>query len=258
MALSEKGLVQLSGGRSRGIRVTALGRSDASTACETPPSTPFEGHAHEFAELLAPWLKQRSFKAGETLWNEGDSAEFCILIEKGRIMACRQLVSGQSVSTRLRNGPGVIVGFPPLLDGGNYPTTVNALEELHCKVLFRKDLLEAIQDVKVSLLMFKLLTGRIRELFRVIEQVSHRSAVPRVASFLMALLPEHPSHGFLMVNLPMPSTRLSSALGLTAESFSRIMHQLVADGILHRINTKRYQILDLDRLRSQAQDSNAI
>ena len=256
-ALSDKGYVLLSEGRSGASRVTPQGRAQVQVEAgpglaRGPGGNPVDGLAQDLLGLLGPYLTRKRFKAGTCLWHEGDPALRCIVIDQGRIMAFRQLPSGRTVPTCLR-GPGEIVGFPPLFDAAGYPTTVQVLEDLEARVLERADLLHAVQDGPTALLMFKLFTNRLREVFKVVDQVSHRSATPRVASALVALVGEKPLKGrLLLVNLPLASSALATALGLAPETFSRAISQMIAEGILHRLSLRRYQILDPDRLWAQA------
>jgi CRP-like cAMP-binding protein len=105
--------------------------------------------------------------------------------------------------------------------------------------------------------MFKLFANRLREVFKVVDQVSHRSAVPRVASALLSLVGEKPAKNSLtLVNLPVASGTLATALGLAPETFSRAITQMIAEGILHRLSLRRYQVLDPARLRAQAEASD--
>ena len=256
-ALAGRDFLTLSGGRSRGFRVTAAGKAqfhveDHSVPSKSLGTNPVEGLAQDLVELLAPYLQKQRFKAGTFLWQEGDLAQRCIVVEKGRIMAFRKLSSGRTVPTCLR-GPGEIVGFPPLFDGSGYPTTVQVLEDLEARVLERSDLLLAIQDGATALLMFKLFSNRLKEVFRVVDQLSHRSAVPRVASSLLALIEENPGLGdFTFVTLPLASGTLAKALGMAPETLSRAISQLVSENVLHRLSPRRYQVLDLGRLRQHA------
>ncbi len=256
-ALAGKGYVLPSAGRSRSLRVTPEGKAIFQTEAGAahargPGANPVEGLAADLLGLLGPYLTRKHFKAGTCLWHEGDPAQRCIVIDHGRIMAFRHLPSGRTVPTCLR-GPGEIVGFPPLFDAAGYPTTVQVLEDLEARVLERADLLHAVQDGPTALLMFKLFANRLREVFKVVDHVSHRSAVPRVASALLALIGEKSvKGGFALVSLPLASGTLATALGLAPETFSRAISQMIAEGVLHRLSLRRYQVLDPGRLREHA------
>jgi len=43
---------------------------------------------------------------------------------------------------------------------------------------------------------------------------------------------------------------------LAPETFSRAISQMIGEGILHRLSLRRYQVLDLARLREQAEASD--
>ncbi len=258
-ALSDKGFIAPSEGRSRNLRPTVQAKVLIQSESEPgspggPGPNPVEGLAQDLVGLLAPFLKKRRFKQGTILWQGGNPAERCIVIDRGRIMASRRLPSGRSVPTCMR-GPGEIVGFPPLFDGSGYPTTVEALEDLEARVLERSDLLKAVQDGPIAILMFKLFANRLREVFKVVDQLSQRGAIPRVASTLLALVKEGPTKAeFTFVTLPLASATLAKALGIAPETLSRAISQLISEGILHRLSVRRYQVLDLDRLKAHAQE----
>ncbi len=257
-ALAAKGVVVLSGGRSRSLQITPQGLALAKAGHLPRADQAVEGNsvgrlARDLVALLGPFLHRERFPAGAFLWHEGEPAHRCIILDRGRIAASRQLPSGRSVTTCLR-GPGEIVGFIPLFDGGGYPTTVQALEEVEARVLGRAELLRAVQDGETGLLMFQLFAQRIREAFRTIDQLGQRSAVPRVAAALMALVQERPRPGrLLVVTLPLASATLAGALGLAPETFSRSISHLVGEGVLHRLSPRRYQVLDVDGLNRHAQ-----
>lgn len=260
-ALSDKGFVTPSEGRARNLRPTVQTKRLLQT--ETAPSmrggfgaNPVEGLAQDLVGLLSPYLKKKRFKAATCLWHEGDPAQRCIVIDRGRIMASRQLASGRTVPTCLR-GPGEIVGFPPLFDGSGYPTTVQALEDLEVRVLERSDLLKAVQDGPIAILMFRLFANRLREVFKVVDQLSQRGAIPRVASTLLTLVQDRPVKAeFTFVTLPLAAGTLAKALGIAPETLSRAFSQLISEGILHRLSVRRFQVLDLARLKTHAQESD--
>ena len=81
-----------------------------------------------------------------------------------------------------------------------------------------------------------------------------RARLPRVASAILALVHGRPRPDkFVLVTLPLASGTLAAALGLAPETFSRSISHMVAEGVLHRLSPRRYQVLDLRRLTLLAQ-----
>lgn len=214
--------------------------------------------AQDALDVLVPHFHPRRFPAGSLLWREGDPANLLVLVDKGRIKAFRELPSGRSV-TLLMFGPGEILGLAPFFDGGGYPATAQALDDVDARVMERQDLLRAIDSKRVVLTLFSLFAGRLREAFQTIEQISHRGAIPRVAGALVALLTEAPSkQGFHFIALPTTAGVFAEALGLAPETFSRAMTHLVKAGAIHRINARHYQVLDAGKLHQEAGVSSKI
>ncbi len=209
--------------------------------------------AQDALDVLVPHFHPRKFAAGSMLWQEGDSANLLVLVDKGRIKAFRELPSGRSV-TLLMFGPGEILGFAPFFDGGGYPATAQALDDVDARVMERQDLLRALDSKRVVLTLFSLFAGRLREAFHTIEQISHKGAIPRVAGALLALLTEAPSKegGFHFITLPTTAGVFAEAIGVVPETFSRVMTHLAKAGVLHRIDARHYQVLDVRKLRQEA------
>ncbi len=214
--------------------------------------------AQDALDVLVPHFRPRRFPAGTILWREGDPANLLVLVDKGRIKAFRDLPSGRSV-TLLMFGPGQTFGFAPFFDGGGYPATAQALEEVDARVMERQDLLRALDSKRVVLTLFSLFVRRLREAFHTIEQISHKGAIPRVAGALLALLTEAPSkEGFHFITLPTTAGVFAEAIGVVPETFSRVMTHLVKAGVLHRIDARHYQVLDVWKLHQEAGASSGV
>ncbi len=214
--------------------------------------------AQDALDVLVPHFRPRRFPAGTLLWREGDPANLLVLVDRGRIKAFRDLPSGRSV-TLLMFGPGEILGFAPFFDGGGYPATSQALDDVEARVMERQDLLQALDSKRVVLTLFELFAKRLREAFHTIEQISHRGAIPRIASALVALLAESPSkQGYHFIALPTSAGSFAQALGVAPETFSRVMTHLVKVGALHRIDARNYQVLDTRKLHGEAEASSGI
>jgi CRP/FNR family transcriptional regulator len=209
--------------------------------------------ARDALQALAPWLEHRRFRAGRVLFREGSTQGLLVGIERGHVRAYRTLPDGRAATLYLF-GPGDVFGFLPLLDGTAYPATAEAVDEVTARVMSHGMLLEALRsETGVAATLLALLARRLREAFDRIELLSMRGALPRVAAAIAGLVPGAADPGdALVLALPVSAASFAADLGLTPETFSRAITQLVALGVLHRPGNRRLQILDLEALRRLA------
>jgi CRP-like cAMP-binding protein len=79
-----------------------------------------------FLERLASEFMERTFKAGETIAEEGESGRTFIVIESGQVTVT---VHGREVA---RLGPGDALGEMALIDKSARSATVRADTDVHC------------------------------------------------------------------------------------------------------------------------------
>ena len=253
VAMQEKGLVTLDPRLARSLRLTEAGRaaSGASTAKPLPPSDAaltLATAAQEVMDLLAPWLRPRSYAKGAILWHEGDLADRLVIVDGGRLRAFRQLADGRT-ATVLQFGAGEVLGFAPFFDEGGYPATVEVLEAARIRYVIRQDLVSAMREPRIAMTLLGLLARRLRKAFDTIEQLSLHRALPRVAAALQGLVKDS---AYPLVTLPQSAKAFAEALGLAEATLSRTLAQLVDLGILHRLGPRRYQVLLAEELRRLA------
>jgi CRP-like cAMP-binding protein len=90
---------------------------------------------------------------------------------------------------------------------------------------------------------------RVQDLTQNLEDCCLHSASQRVASFLLRDADDKGARpGLVEVELPAAKVVVASSLNLTAETFSRELHNLAREGIVD-IQRRRIRILSVDRLR---------
>ncbi|BDU72180.1 cyclic nucleotide-binding domain-containing protein [Mesoterricola silvestris] len=256
VAMQRKGLVTLAPRQARSLRLTEAGRAASEAALAKPLPNPdttlaLATAAQEVLDLLAPWLRSRSYAQGAILWHEGDPADRLVSVEGGRLRAFRQLADGRT-ATVLQFGAGEVLGFAPFFDEGGYPATVEALEATRIRYVIRQDLVSAMREPRIAMALLGLLARRLRKAFDTIEHLSLHRALPRVAAALQGLVKDG---AYPLLTLPQPAKAFAEALGLAEATLSRTLAQLVHLGILHRLRPRRYQVLqpeELGRLGSKA------
>lgn len=265
VALKAKGLVTFTPHQARSLRLTETGRATVVATAKrevleslpAPPNAALSGAAQEVMELLAPWLQPRSYAKGAILWHEGDRADRLVLVDAGRLRAYRQLPDGRK-ATVLQLAVGEVLGFAPFFDEGGYPATVETLEAVKIRFVVRNDLVRAMREPRVAMALISFLARRLRRAFDTIEQLSLHRALPRVAAALQSLVKGEDFH---FLTLPQSSKAFAETLGLAPATLSRTLAQLVHLGILHRLGTRRYQVLlagELARLAEGDEGQNTL
>ncbi len=206
----------------------------------------------EVVALLEPYLERRRYPAGRVLWVEGEKAGRMVLLDEGRVKIVRDQPDGRRVLLYLF-GPGDLFGFLPFLDGGPYPATAIAVDDIRARVMSRRGLKEAVREnPDVALLLLRTLGRRLRDAFQRVGDFAQREAAARVAAGLAVLLPPGGSSGTLILEIPEHGYLFAEEVGVEPATFSRTLTRLVQDGVLHRLGPKRLQVLDPERLRRLA------
>ena len=95
------------------------------------------------------------------------------------------------------------------------------------------------------------LSQRLNHLIGHIEGYTLRSGTQRVIDYLLHQLPDRVQVQQAAITLPTRKGVIASQLNLTQEHFSRILHDLAANGLI-AVQGRVVQILDLSELRSHA------
>ena len=98
------------------------------------------------------------------------------------------------------------------------------------------------------------LSMRLHGLVRDVEAYTLRSGQERVIGYLLAELPEGAVSGPAQVRLVPGKSLLASRLNMTPEHFSRILHELAADGLI-QVNGRSIRVPDVARLRGESRIS---
>lgn len=224
------------------------------------PDSPFLSHdagfTAEIGRILETYFVSRTFKAGELLWREGDTNGMLVSVVEGRVKIYRLLPEGNAV-TNFIFGPGDVFGFMPLFDDSPYPAYAQAIGVVHARIVTRSRLHDVIRhDPDLALLLLKQLSMRLREAFDHIDVLSVHGVVNKVAMALVSLMTDDPGRGSLKIlTLPVSSGEFASLYGLTPESFSRGITQLVEAGVIHRLGVNSFQVLKPDALFQQARSA---
>ncbi|MEZ0074077.1 Crp/Fnr family transcriptional regulator [Planotetraspora sp. GP83] len=206
--------------------------------------------ADEIADLRAAG-RTRRWDRGSTVMNEGETADWVLVLTSGRVKVSSHTASGTEVVLAVR-GPGALVGDMSALDGHPRSGTVTALEPIEGFVVhdfpgFLKD------HGRVAVLLMRLVIGRLRDADRKRVEYGAFDTAGRVATRLVELAERYgePAEGGVKVALPLSQDELAGWTGASREAVSKALRSLRDRGLIET-GRRRVIVYDLEGLRKRA------
>jgi CRP/FNR family transcriptional regulator len=198
--------------------------------------------------VLAHVAQRISLPAGKIFIEEGDAARYFYDINRGDVRVYKSLADGRRQITGFM-GVGHFLG---LASGGKYAFTAEAMNEVQlCR--FERGAIKAVFD-EFPALERRLLDVATHELVIAQDQMlllGRKSALERVAGFLLSWAENYAHDNSNPVTIPLPMSRMDLAdyLGLTIETVSRSLSQLKRDGLIFFADAHAVTLLNRHRLQ---------
>ena len=195
-------------------------------------------------------------EAREHLFTEGDSKTHVYRVETGAISLYRVLPDGrrQVVDFAL---PGDLIGLgsPGVHRLNAQATKPTRLRSLPLGALSQL----AESDPELALKLYEAVSQELEAAHTLLMTVGKRSAVERVATFLLLLSRRNTRNGndSHIIELPMSRTDIADMLGLTIETVSRTFTKLRGEGVIDLEQSARVLIRDHDELARLAEGDEA-
>jgi CRP/FNR family cyclic AMP-dependent transcriptional regulator len=198
---------------------------------------------------IADRALERRYAPGEVLFHEGDPCHGFFLLGQGRVKIFKTAPSGREVMLAVESAPSSVAEVP-LFDGGPYPATVSALDEVTAYLVSKQDFRQLCrQQPDVALKVLAVVGQRLRQLVGVVEAVTFGSVRQRLARTLLEFGQVAGGRSFA---LPETHQELASRLGTVREVVSRNLGRFQAEGLI-RLGKKEVTILDPDGLTREAE-----
>jgi CRP-like cAMP-binding protein len=203
-------------------------------------------------QILASTAVPRHYQPGEMIFSEGDPCEGLYVVEAGLVKIFKVSASGREQVLTLE-GPGGSVAELPVFDGGNYPASASA--ELASELLFvgKKDIRGlCMEHPQVALKVLRVVSGRLRRLVGIIEELSFTTVHHRLTAFLLR---EARSQGKrtsrgVEFTFSFSNQELASRIGTVRELVSRNLSRLQSAKLI-KLDGRTVVIPDLDALESE-------
>ena len=229
------------------------------TRLAVPPSLvwPFAGNASggapaganaDLRELERHGSKLR-FKRGETIFNEGDPAEYAYRLVSGAVRLCKHMADGRRQIAEFIL-PGDFFSFGETVE---HDFTAEAISDV-VLACYPQRAMERLADQRPGLrnLLRSLLTRRINDAENHLVMLGRQTAKEKVASFLVLLAQRSSMLEDSRLALPMSRQDIADFAGLTMETVSRVLSAMKREKLIEFPGLHELVIRDLESLHALA------
>jgi CRP-like cAMP-binding protein len=202
----------------------------------------------DLSELVRIALPRR-FNRQEVLFHQGDAPEGFHLLAEGKVKICRYGPDGREQVLHVL-GRGAPCGEVPVFQGGSFPATAVALEEIRTLYFRRKDFLDlGARRPGLLLNMMGILSARLRHFVELVDDLSLKEVSARLARHLLQRADDD---GDERVSLETTKAVLASRLGTIAETLSRTLARMQRNGFI-QVEGKVITLLNRSALEDLAE-----
>ncbi len=207
--------------------------------------------------MLAARTVRKLFSAGELLFSEGEPCNGLYIIARGKIRIFKTSMSGREQVLAV-NGPGETIAELPVFDGGPYPASAIAVEDVEIAFVSRRDFhAYCLEHPEVALKVLSVVGARLRHLVGIIEELSFTTIRQRLISALIKLAQSQGKKTERGIEFQLPATHqeMANQLGTVRELVSRNLMRLQAEGLLD-VDARQIVVKDMKVLSAQLESAS--
>ena len=219
---------------------------------ETVRGTRAPGQASNSLDQRMAYATVRRLQAKEHVFCEGDEREHVFRVEEGVIAVYKTLPDGRRQIIDFAY-PGDLIGLGVI---GEHVLSAQATVPSKVRCLAAAALERIAEtDAGLALKLYKAVCQELAATRNLLVTVGQRSAIERVAAFLISLHRRTAAEGAATINLAMRRSDIADLLGLTIETVSRTLTKLRGMGVIDlEQGATRVQLCDLPRLAELANE----
>ena len=216
----------------------------------------FSGLEENELGFLAQRAIQRQYSTGEIVFSEGEPCSGLYVVEAGHVRIFKSSASGREQVLSI-DGPGSSIAELPVFDGGTYPASVAAIDNVTLLFVSKQNFQSlCLAHPQVALKVLRVVGARLRRLVGIIEELSFTTVRHRLASFLLRLAQSEGKRSAdgVEIILLVSNQELASQIGTVRELVSRNFSRLQAEGML-KIDGRSVTIRNLKALEAEIQSA---
>lgn len=208
----------------------------------------FKGLPEKQMDDLTRIVVKHSFLKNQTIFSEGDDAEGFYILTSGKVKIFKLSREGKEQILHIIE-PFEPFGEVPAFAGRRFPAHAEAIEDSIVLVFPINAYIELIKkDPSIALNMLALLSLRLRQFTKLVEDLSLKEVPQRLAAYIL-LLNDREENDHIELNIN--KKQLASLLGTIPETMSRILNRMQVNNIIE-VQGKRIRIIDKKTLEELA------
>ena len=188
---------------------------------------------------------ETTFPAGAVLWTAGAASRGLYIVLEGRIRIVSATDGRQHLIHTTR--PGETMGEVVLFSDGGYPATAIAASPARCLVVPPAEALRLVAEHPELAALLQ----RVRHLVARLRGQTVGTVRARVAASLVGIATLSKSQ---VATVDQSQQEWAEDLGTVREVLARELKGLKSAGVLRQLGSRRYEIVDADRLERLAED----
>jgi CRP/FNR family transcriptional regulator len=185
------------------------------------------------------------------VFSEGDACTGLHFISRGKVRIFKSSASGREQVLAV-NVPGESIAELPVFDGGTYPASAIAIEDVEIAFISQRDFHAfCLEHPEVPLKVLTVVGARLRGLVNIIEELSFTTIRQRLVSTLLKLAESEGKRTESGIEIQLPSSHqeLANQLGTVRELISRNLMRLQAEGLID-VDARQIVVKNLKGLKA--------
>lgn len=209
----------------------------------------FSDLSEEDHTRLAVGCRLRRLARGDLAFRAGEPCNAFQVVIVGQVKLFASNPAGQEKIIELV-GPGRSFAEAIMFLNKPYFLNVQALTDTLLMSVNKQTVFDEIaHDPGFAMRMFAGMSRRLHGLVQDVESYALQSGMQRLIGYLLRNVNDDLADDALTVSLPVSKASVASRLSLTPEYFSRVLHELEAQGLI-AIDKRDIRVLDVQRLAS--------
>lgn len=211
----------------------------------TPPENTIKG-IEDLKEYVYVNKKMRSYKSGETIYDEGNHANNIYLIKSGVVKSHKIDEFGKELITKIYK-ENDFFGYTSFTENIAYLESATAMEQSEICIISKDELKKLLkQNHKLTLEFIHLLTDNLIEFKEQLLQMAYGSVKKKTANTILQFTEKIPNKSVGTIKIS--RSDLASVAGIATESLIRTLSSLKKDGLID-IEGRNITVLDIEKLK---------